>query len=72
MPPKAISNPARLARSGLEVFNLDFGAAAALSAIKWQVNVIPSSFLIDKSGNVVAIDPEKQELVNKIRELLGL
>jgi len=50
----------------------DSEGPAALSAIKWQVHAIPSSFLIDKSGNVVAIDPEKQELEHKIRELLGL
>lgn len=44
----------------------------ALSAAKWNINAIPASFLIDKDGNVVAFDPEKQELENKIRELLGL
>jgi glutathione peroxidase-family protein len=33
---------------------------------------IPASFLIDKNGNVVAINAEKKELENKIRELLGL
>jgi peroxiredoxin len=44
----------------------------ARSAAKWQVDAIPASFLIDKSGNVVAINAEKQELENKIRELLGL
>ena len=43
----------------------------ALAAIKWRVDAIPASFLIDKDGNVVAIDLEKQELENKIRELLG-
>ncbi len=44
----------------------------ARSAAKWQVDAIPASFLIDKNGNVVAINAEKQELENKIRELLGL
>jgi peroxiredoxin len=44
----------------------------ALSAAKWQVDAIPASFLIDKDGNVVAINAEKQELENKIRQLLGL
>jgi thiol-disulfide isomerase/thioredoxin len=44
----------------------------ARSAEKWQVNAIPASFLIDKDGNVVAINAEKKELENKIRELLGL
>jgi glutathione peroxidase-family protein len=50
----------------------DNGGWDALSAIKWNINAIPASFLIDKDGNVVAIDPEKQELENKIRQLLGL
>lgn len=44
---------------------------AGISAAKWQVHEIPSSFLIDKKGNVVGYDLEKQELENKIRELLG-
>ena len=44
----------------------------ARSAAKWQVDAIPASFLIDKDGNVVAINVEKKELENKIRELLGL
>ncbi len=44
----------------------------AMSAAKWQVDAIPASFLIDKDGNVVAINAEKQELENKIRQLLGL
>ena len=50
----------------------DSGGWDARSAAKWQVDAIPASFLIDKNGNVVAINPEKQELENKIRELLAL
>ncbi len=44
----------------------------ALSAIKWQVDAIPASFLINQEGNVVAINPEKKDLEKKIKELLGL
>jgi glutathione peroxidase-family protein len=44
----------------------------AEAAMKWNINAIPSSFLIDRNGNVVAIDPEKDELENKLRKLLGL
>jgi len=44
----------------------------AMSATKWQVDAIPASFLIDKDGNVVAINAEKQELEDKIKQLLGL
>ena len=50
----------------------DSGGWDARSASKWQVEAIPASFLIDKNGNVVAINPEKQELENKIRQLLAL
>jgi glutathione peroxidase-family protein len=50
----------------------DNGGWNAVSAMKWNINSIPASFLIDKTGNVVAFDPEKQELENKIRQLLGL
>ena len=50
----------------------DSGGWDARSAAKWQVDAIPASFLIDKDGNVVAINVEKKELESKIRELLGL
>jgi peroxiredoxin len=50
----------------------DNGGWDALSAMKWNINAIPASFLIDKDGNVVAIDPEKQELENRVKQLLGL
>jgi len=43
----------------------------ALPAVKWQVDALPASFLIDKGGNVVAINPEKDELEKKLKELLG-
>jgi len=50
----------------------DNGGWNAVSAMKWNINAIPASFLIDRAGNVVAFDPERQELENKIRQLLGL
>lgn len=42
------------------------------AAIKWNIEAIPASFLIDKNGDVVAFDPEKNELEKMIKELLGL
>jgi thiol-disulfide isomerase/thioredoxin len=42
----------------------------AVSAGKWQVEAIPASFLIDKSGNVVAINLEKDELEIKVRTII--
>jgi thiol-disulfide isomerase/thioredoxin len=51
---------------------IDAGGWDALAAAKWQVDAIPASFLINKKGDVVAINLEKNELENKIKELLGL
>ena len=50
----------------------DPGGWDAASAVKWNIIALPSSFLVDKDGNVVAFDPEKSELENKLRVLLGL
>ena len=50
----------------------DKGGWDALAAMKWQVDAIPASFLINKDGDVVAINLEKDELENKIKELLEL
>ena len=44
----------------------------ATTAIKWQVEALPSSFLVNRDGNVVAINLDKHELEKKIKELLGL
>jgi thiol-disulfide isomerase/thioredoxin len=51
---------------------IDAGGWDAMGAAKWQVDAIPASFLINKNGEVVGINLEKNELENKIRELLGL
>lgn len=50
----------------------DKGGWDSMAAIKWQVDALPASFLIDKNGDVVAINPEKGDLEKKIKELLGL
>jgi peroxiredoxin len=50
----------------------DDGGWKSSTAKKWQIMSIPFSFLIDKNGNIVAYDLEKEELENKIRELLEL
>jgi len=44
----------------------------SMSAFKWQVDAIPASFLVNKDGDVVAVNPEKNDLEKKIKELLGL
>ena len=51
---------------------IDLGGWDAMAAMKWQVDALPSSFLVNKDGDVVAINLEKDELEKKIKELLGL
>ena len=51
---------------------IDRGGWDAMAAVKWQVDALPSSFIVNKNGDVVAINPEKDELEKKIKELLGL
>ena len=50
---------------------IDLGGWDAGSAIKWQVDAIPASFLVNRNGDVVAINLEKHELEDKIKELLA-
>lgn len=54
------------------VQGIDRGGWDALAAIKWQVDALPASFLVNKNGDVVAINLEKDELEKKLKELLGL
>ena len=51
---------------------IDLGGWDALAAIKWQVEALPTTFVVNKDGDVVAINPEKDVLEKKIKELLGL
>jgi len=50
----------------------DRGGWDSFAARKWQVDALPSSFLINKDGDVVGINLEKDDLEKKIKELLGL
>lgn len=36
----------------------------------WNLQYIPSTFLIDKQGKIVAVAPEKEELENWLKKLL--
>ena len=49
----------------------DTGGWEAKAAIKWNVEALPSSFLVNKNGDVIAFDPDKDELEKKLKELLG-
>jgi len=42
----------------------------SLVAEKYAVNQIPTSFLLDKTGRIIAVDLEGKHLENKIKELL--
>lgn len=46
------------------------GSWNAKTAADWNISVLPTSFLINKKGDVVAIDPDGKELEKGIRELL--
>lgn len=48
----------------------DTGGWEANAAIKWNVEALPSSFLVNKNGDVIAIDLEKKELEKLLKELL--
>lgn len=39
-------------------------------ALKWQIEQLPSSFLIDKNGVIVAINPSKKEIEAQLKKLL--
>ena len=46
------------------------GSWNAKTVADWNISVLPTTFLINKKGDVVAIDPEGKELEKGIRELL--
>jgi len=48
----------------------DNGGWDAASAAAYGVDAIPATFLLDKNGIVVAVNPEGPELENKIANLL--
>lgn len=50
----------------------DNGGWEAKTGEKWNIYQIPTSYLIDRDGKIVAMDLEGKELEKAIRELLGL
>ena len=48
----------------------DAGGWDAKTAINWNVFQIPTSFLVDKNGKIVAMDLEKGELEKAVLKLL--
>ena len=49
----------------------DAGGWDAKTAIDWNIFQIPTSFLVDKNGKIVAMDLEKGELEKALVNLLG-
>ena len=48
----------------------DGGGWNAQTAIQWGINAIPTSYLIDKNGRLVAMDLEGKELEKALKDLL--
>jgi thiol-disulfide isomerase/thioredoxin len=48
----------------------DPGGWDANVAVRWNVSVLPTTFLINKNGDVVSIDPEPKELEESVKKLL--
>jgi peroxiredoxin len=50
---------------------IDVNASAGNSLTDfWGINYIPTSFLLDKEGKVIAINPEEKELEKLLKKLL--
>jgi peroxiredoxin len=48
----------------------DAGGWDAQTAVKWNINEIPTSYLIDKKGKLIAMDLEGKELEKTLKDLL--
>lgn len=48
----------------------DDGGWEAKTAIKWNINEIPTSFLVDRNGKLVAKDLEGRDLESELKNLL--
>ena len=46
------------------------GSWNAKTAADWNISVLPTSFLINRKGDVVAMDPEGKELEKGVKDLL--
>jgi len=44
--------------------------SGAPSAVSWGISYLPTTFLINKNGDVVVIDPTEKQLESSIRTLL--
>jgi hypothetical protein len=44
--------------------------AGAQSAVNWGISYLPTTFLINKNGDVVVVDPSEKQLESSIKSLL--
>lgn len=49
----------------------DNGGWEAPTAVNWGINAIPTSYLIDQNGKLIAMDLAGKELEQKVKEMLG-
>ena len=49
---------------------IDRGGWDAPTAVKWNINAVPTSYLVDKEGKLIAMDLETKELEKALQELL--
>ena len=50
---------------------IDRGGWEAQTAIKWNISAIPTSYLIDKDGKLIAKDLEVKDLAKALKDILG-
>ncbi|MBI3138762.1 MAG: TlpA family protein disulfide reductase [Sphingobacteriales bacterium] len=49
----------------------DNGGWESLTTTQWRISAIPTSYLIDKDGTLIAMDLEGKELEKALKEILG-
>lgn len=49
---------------------IDAGGWEAITAINWNISALPTSYLIDKEGTLIAMDLEGKELEKALKFLL--
>ncbi len=50
---------------------IDNGGWQAKTAMAWEIMALPTSYLMDREGRLIAMDMEPKELERKLKELLG-
>ena len=49
----------------------DDGGWDAQTAVNWRIDAIPTSYVIDKEGKLIAMDLDPKDLEKMLKELLG-